>query len=44
MLVSKWMERGTLKDYIIAHPETDRLKLGRVFPKARVKHPLTLRF
>lgn len=44
MLVSKWMEHGTLKEYITAHPETDRLKLGRVFPLAQVKHPLTLRF
>ena len=29
-MVSEWMENGTIMDFIVAHPGTNRLKLASV--------------
>ena len=34
MMISEWMEHGTIMDFVIACPGTNRLKLVRVLPKA----------
>ena len=33
MMVSEWMENGTITDFIVAHPGTNRLKLVSILPK-----------
>ena len=33
MMVSEWMEHGTVMDFVNAFPATNRLKLVRVFPR-----------
>jgi serine/threonine protein kinase len=30
MMVSEWMKHGTIKEFITAHPETNRLKLVNI--------------
>ena len=42
MMISEWMEHGTIMDFVISHPKTNRLKLVRTSAKASDKHPLTL--
>lgn len=34
IMVSEWMEHGTIMDFIIAHPETNRLRLVSIFHEA----------
>ena len=34
MMVSEWMEHGTIADFALAFPETNRLKLVRILSKA----------
>ena len=34
MMVSEWMEHGTIMDFVTAFPETNRLKLVGIFPGA----------
>ena len=34
MMVSEWMEYGTIMDFVTAFPETNRLKLVSIFPNA----------
>ena len=43
-MVSEWMEHGTITEFVVAHPETNRLKLVSSSPKARCEHPLALLF
>ena len=33
MMVSEWMENGTIMDFITACPQTNRLKLVSILPK-----------
>jgi hypothetical protein len=35
IVVSEWMENGTVLEFINAFPETNRLKLVRILPEAR---------
>ena len=35
MMVSEWMEGGTIMDFVTAFPETNRLKLVRTLPNPK---------
>ena len=39
VMVSEWMEHGTIADFIVARPEANRLKLVSILPKAWNEHP-----
>ena len=39
MMVSEWMEYGTITGFIVARPEANRLKLVSTLPKAGSEHP-----
>ena len=41
-MISEWMESGTIMDFIVAHPETNRLKLVGIFPRTWSKADQTL--
>ena len=41
MMISEWMEHGTIMDFVIAHPETNRLKLVGILPGVSNEHLLT---
>ena len=43
-MISEWMEHGTITEFVVARPETNRLKLVSSSPKARCEHPLALLF
>jgi len=34
LMVSEWMEYGTIADFVVACPGTNRLKLVSIFPKS----------
>jgi hypothetical protein len=36
-MVSEWMEHGTIKDFITAHPETNRLKLVSILTQDLIR-------
>lgn len=36
-MISKWMESGTIMDFVVAHPGTNRPKLVTISPKPEVK-------
>ena len=40
-MVSEWMEFGTIMDFVIARPETNRLKLVGILSDASSERPLT---
>jgi len=42
MMISEWMEHGTIRDFVRACPETNRLKLVRILSKTLSENPLTL--
>ena len=42
MMISEWMGHGTIMEFINARPETNRLKLVSIFPKAQYNHPSIL--
>ena len=42
MMISEWREHGTITDFIIAYPETNRLKLVTILPRTSSERPLTL--
>jgi len=41
VMISEWMEHGTIMNFVIACPETNRLKLVSAFPGASSDHSLT---
>ena len=41
IMVSEWMEHGTIMDFIIARPETNRLRLVSIFHEAESERQLT---
>ena len=41
IMVSEWMEHGTIMDFIIARPETNRLRLVSIFHEAGSERQLT---
>ena len=42
VMISEWMEHGTIMDFVVACPGTNRLKLVSVLPRARSEHSPTL--
>ena len=42
VMISEWMEYGTIMEFVIAYPETNRLKLVGILSDALSKHSLTL--
>ena len=40
MMISEWMEYGTIMQFINARPETNRLKLVSILPKVQGTNPL----
>ena len=44
VMISEWMEHGTIMDFVVAFPETNRLKLVGILHKAWSQHPLVLLF
>ena len=41
MMVSEWMENGTIMNFVTACPQTNRLKLVRDFLKSEINTSLT---
>ena len=40
MMVSEWMENGTIMNFVTAYPQTNRLKLVSIFLKIWIKYRL----
>jgi serine/threonine protein kinase len=42
IMVSEWMEHGTIKDFITAHPDTNRLKLVSILAQGFIQYPFDI--
>lgn len=42
VMISEWMEHGTIMDFVAAYPETSRLKLVSICSRTSGEHRLTL--